>query len=133
MRPNRRTVLKMLGSGIAAVSWPSSIERLLAAPASNGTGTIADVEHIVFLMQENRSFDHYFGTLRGVRGFADPRAVRLPSGAPVWNQPNGASAVLPFHPTAPDLGLQFLEDLPHDWASTQRTWNHGKYDGWVQN
>ena len=40
-------------------------------------------------MQENRSFDHYFGTLRGVRGFGDPRAVTLPTGKPVWYQPDG--------------------------------------------
>ena len=50
-----------------------SIGRALAIPANNRTGTLRDVEHIVVLMQENRSFDHYFGTLRGVRGFNDPR------------------------------------------------------------
>ena len=68
---------------------PLDLRRVLAIPAHNRTGTIEDVEHIVFLMQENRSFDHYFGTMRGVRGFADPRAVKLPSGKPVWHQPNG--------------------------------------------
>ena len=51
---------------------PLDLSRALAIPAHNRTGTIADVEHIVILMQENRSFDHYFGTMRGVRGFADP-------------------------------------------------------------
>jgi phospholipase C len=76
----RRTLLKLMGSGAFAAAWSPSIERLLAASASSPTETIADVEHIIFLMQENRSFDHYFGTLRGVRGFADPRAVTLPSG-----------------------------------------------------
>src|SRR5271154_23342 len=39
------------------------------------TGTIADLRHVVILMQENRSFDHYFGSLRGVRGFADKQAL----------------------------------------------------------
>ena len=77
---DRRSFLKLLGSGAFAVSLPPSIRRALAVPAHNRTGTIKDVEHIVVLMQENRSFDHYFGTLRGVRGFADPRAVKLPSG-----------------------------------------------------
>ena len=52
----------------------------------------------------------YWG--KPVPGFGDPRAVKLPSGRPVWNQPNGSAAVLPFRPTAPDLGLQFIEDLP---------------------
>jgi len=37
-----------------------------AAPAK-----LTDIDHIVILMQENRSFDHYFGTLSGVRGFGD--------------------------------------------------------------
>src|SRR5512142_3483452 len=53
------------------------------------TGTIADVAHVVILMQENRSFDHYFGSLRGVRGFADPRVLELANGDPVWRQPVG--------------------------------------------
>src|ERR687887_146912 len=117
---DRRTFLKLVGGAVAAL--PLSLDRALAIPANNRTGTIKDVEHIVILMQENRSFDHYFGTLRGVRGFADPRAVRLPSGKPVWHQPNGAGTVLPFHPPAPDLGLQFLEDLPHGWSDTHGAW-----------
>jgi phospholipase C len=112
------------------LSRPASSDAL-ALPANHRTGTIADVEHIVILMQENRSFDHYFGTLRGVRGFGDPRAVSLPSGDPVWFQPNSAGRVLPFHPDAPDLGLQFLEDLPHGWTDTHKAWNAGKYDQWV--
>src|SRR5262245_22941916 len=130
MHPSRRTLLKMLGSGIVAATWPASIKRLLATPANNRTATIGDVEHIVFLMQENRSFYHYFGTMRGVRGFADPRAVRLPSGAPVWQQPNGGGFVMPFHPTAPDFGLAYLVDTAHSWPDTQAAWNGGKYDQW---
>src|SRR5215470_18221621 len=134
MRSSRRTLLKMLGSGAVAAALPANIERLLAAPANNRTGTIADVEHIVFLMQENRSFDHYFGTMRGVRGFGDPRAVNLPSGKSVFHQPdptNPDGFVLPFRPDAPNLGLQFLEDTPHDWDGTHVAWNGGKYDQWV--
>src|SRR4029077_11505365 len=122
MATDRRKFLKILGAGAVASAFPASIKRALAIPAHHRTGTIADVDHIVILMQENRSFDHYFGTLRGVRGFGDPRAVRLPSGDPVWSQPNGAIPVLPFHPDAPNLGLQFLEDLPHGWTDTHRAW-----------
>ena len=103
----------------------------MAIPAHVDRGTIEDIEHIVILMQENRSFDHYFGTLRGVRGYDDPRAVVLPSGNPVWFQPGPTGDVLPFHPTAPDLGLQFLKDLPHDWTTTHAAWNEGNYDQWV--
>ncbi len=131
MATDRRTFLQRVGIGALAASFPAGIKKALAIPAHHRTGTIDDVEHIVILMQENRSFDHYFGTLRGVRGFGDPRAVKLPSGDPVWKQPGASGPVTPFHPDAPDLGLQFLEDLPHDWASSHAAWNLGKYDQWV--
>jgi phospholipase C len=135
---DRRAFLQLLTAGAASATFPASIARALEIPANHATGTIRDVEHIVFLMQENRSFDHYFGTMRGVRGFGDPRAVRLPSGEPVWKQPHkdGDGYVLPFHPPAPEsseagLGLTFLEDLAHDWTTTHAAWNEGRYDQWV--
>src|SRR5580700_528165 len=132
MATDRRTFLQLLSSSALTASFPASIARALSIPANNRTGTIQDVEHIVFMMQENRSFDHYFGTLRGVRGFGDPRAVTLPSGNPVWYQPNGGNNyVLPFHPGAPNLGLQFLQDLAHDWTTTHAAWNEGNNDQWV--
>lgn len=116
---------------------PLGIRNALAIPANNATGSIQDVEHIIILMQENRSFDHYFGTLRGVRGFGDTRAITLPTGNPVWYQPLFEGAVedlghvLPFRPSAPNLGLQFLQDLAHDWNSTHTAWNGGLYNQWV--
>jgi phospholipase C len=128
---DRRKFLQLLGAGAFAASLRPSIARALAIPARSTTGTIADVKHIVVLMQENRSFDHYFGTLNGVRGFGDPRAVTLPSGNPAWYQPTQGSYELPFHPTAADLGLQFMEDLPHDWTTTHDAWNGGNWDQWV--
>jgi len=128
---DRRNFLKLMGSGAFAATMQQSISRALAIPAHNRTGTIDDVEHIVVLMQENRSFDHYFGSLSGVRGFSDPRAMRLPGGQTVWNQPNAGGTVLPFHPDAPSLGLQFIEDLPHDWTTTHAAWNGGRWDQWV--
>jgi phospholipase C len=136
MANDRRTFLKLLGTSAASAAFPSSIVRALSIPANNRTGTIQDVEHVVFMMQENRSFDHYFGTLRGVRGFGDPRPITLPSGKDVWHQPdpkNPNGYVLPYHPGAPNLGLQFIQDLPHDWESTHGAWNSGNYDQWVPN
>ncbi|MGC1548945.1 MAG: phospholipase C, phosphocholine-specific [Rhodanobacter sp.] len=133
MSMDRRTFMQLMGGTALATMLPASIARALAIPANRRTGSIEDVEHIVILMQENRSFDHYFGSLRGVRGFGDPRPVNLPSGQAVWYQPNGSNYVLPFHPTADDLGLQFLEDLAHDWSSTHAAWNQGNYDQWVPN
>ena len=134
MSTDRRDFLKLLSTAAASAAFPASIARALAIPANNRTGTIRDVEHVVFMMQENRSFDHYFGTLRGVRGFRDPRAVKLPSGKSVWYQPdptNPDGYVLPFRPPSSNLGLAFLEDTPHDWDSTHAAWNGGVYDQWV--
>ena len=79
MSTDRRDFLRLLGTAAASAAFPS-ITRALAIPADDRTGSILDVEHVVIFMQENRSFDHYFGTLRGVRGFGDSRAVKLPTG-----------------------------------------------------
>ncbi|HVJ54689.1 MAG TPA: phospholipase C, phosphocholine-specific [Aliidongia sp.] len=131
-KPDRRSFLKILGSGaVAAAALQESIGKALALPANNKTRSIQDVEHIVIFMQENRSFDHYFGTLSGVRGFNDPRAVRLPGGNPVWYQPNGSGTLLPFRPEGENLGLTFIADTPHDWNTTHRAWNNGNWDDWV--
>ena len=132
MSTDRRTFLQLLTTSALSAAFPSSIARALEIPAHNRTGSLADVEHIVILMQENRAFDHYFGTLSGVRGYGDPRAVKLPNGDPVWKQPTSSGGyVMPFHPGAPSLGLQFLEDLAHDWDTTHNALNGGKYDQWV--
>src|ERR1700742_4344851 len=90
---SRRSFLKksILASGAVGVSqfMPLSIQKALAINPAPGS-TYLDAEHIVFLMQENRSFDHAFGTLQGVRGFNDPRAITLPDKKPVWLQTDGA-------------------------------------------
>lgn len=136
MPMDRRSFLQFLSASALSATFPESIAKALALPANNKTGTLADVEHIVFMMQENRAFDHYLGTLNGVRGFSDPRAVKLHSGNSVFHQPAGAADasapyVLPYHPTAANLGLQFIEDLSHDWTTTHQAWNEGNWDQWV--
>ncbi|QMU76144.1 phospholipase C, phosphocholine-specific [Streptacidiphilus sp. PB12-B1b] len=128
---NRRRFIQLAGGTAAFSMLSTSIARAASIPAARRTGTLKDVEHIVVLMQENRSFDHYFGTLRGVRGFGDPRPVTLPSGKSVWYQSDGTKDVLPFHPDAQNLGLQFLEDLAHDWNTGHQAWNNGAYDQWI--
>ncbi|MFJ7904438.1 phosphocholine-specific phospholipase C [Streptomyces sp. NPDC096198] len=128
---NRRRFLQLAGGTAAFSALSGSIERAAALPAHHRSGTIEDVEHIVVLMQENRSFDHYFGTLRGVRGFGDPRPVALQNGKPVWHQSDGTKDVLPFHPDADDLGLAFIQDLPHGWNDGHAAFNGGRYDTWV--
>src|ERR1700692_3598093 len=129
---DRRDFLRVLSGITAAAALPQSISRAMALPANRRTGTIRDVEHIVILTQENRSFDHYFGSLRGVRGFGDPRAVVLPSGKSVWHQPNGNGEVLPFHPQPAGAtpGLKFLTALPHGGTDGHGEWNGGKSAQW---
>jgi phospholipase C len=128
---SRRRFLQLgLGATAASVLSPS-IARAAAIEGNHRTRSIRDVEHVVVLMQENRSFDHYFGTLRGVRGFGDPRAVTLPNGTNVFHQPDGSGEVLPFRPDVAHAGLAFLEDLDHSWDGGHDALNHGLYDRWV--
>jgi phospholipase C len=110
---DRRQFLQFMGMTAIAGSLNASIARALEIPANDRTGTIQDVEHIVILTQENRPFDHHFGTLRGVRGFSDPRAVNinlpLQSGpgttpVPVFLQPAGASNVAAGFGVLPNYG-----------------------------
>jgi phospholipase C len=109
----RRDFLQLMGIGVAASALKANIAKALDIPAHHRTGTIDDVEHIVILMQENRPFDHQFGTLRGVRGYADPRAVNinlpLQSGngatpVSVFLQPAGASNAANGFSVAPNYG-----------------------------
>jgi phospholipase C len=76
---DRRAFLKLAAAPALAAVLPLDLSKALAIPAASRHGSINDVEHVVILMQENRSFDHYFGTMRGVRGYADPHPVTLPA------------------------------------------------------
>ncbi len=133
---NRREFLKLAAASAGATAGlgvlPGAIRDALAIPARRVTGTIKDVEHVVILMQENRSFDHYFGTLRGVRGFGDPRPIPLPNGKPVWYQPKTQGAddyVLPFRLDAQATAAQCMDSLDHSWKGSHDRWKH--HDAWV--
>ena len=128
---DRRRFLQITGGAAALTLLDQSIARAASIPANRATGSLRDVEHVVVLMQENRSFEHYLGSLRGVRGFGDPHPAQLPSGRSVWHQSDGTREYLPFHPSADDLGAQFLEGLPHGWTDGQAAVNRGHWDGWV--
>ncbi|MEV7405781.1 phosphocholine-specific phospholipase C [Streptomyces sp. NPDC091267] len=128
---NRRRFLQIAGATAGFSALSQSISRAAAIPASRRAGSLHDVEHIVVLMQENRSFDHYFGALRGVRGFGDPRPVTLANGKSVWHQSDGTKDILPFRPDRDDLGMQFLEGLDHEWEGGHQAWNRGRWDQWV--
>ena len=107
----------------------------LAGAAGGQPARLSDIDHIVVLMKENRSFDHYFGTLAGVRGFDDAQAPRLPGGRPVFEQPDSAHRdgfVLPFHLDTRTTSAQRLTDLSHGWGPLHACWNRGAMDGFVR-
>ncbi|MFF8844401.1 phosphocholine-specific phospholipase C [Streptomyces sp. NPDC015127] len=134
---SRRRMLALGGGAVGAAAvgslLPPSLQAALAADPP--TGGLRAVKHVVILMQENRSFDHYFGTLRGVRGFGDRNAVELPSGKPVFEQPGPDGTVLPFPvrdaAEAQKKDLQYIGDLDHSWTGGARAWRGGWTDGWI--
>jgi phospholipase C len=111
---------------------PPNVRRALAQPVRGGQ--LTDIKHIVLLMQENRSFDHYFGTMAGVRGFDDPNALRLPNGNSVFHQPDEQHPDgyhLPFHLDTRTSSAQKIPSTSHAWAVQHEAWNGGKMDRWL--
>ncbi|MFF1697008.1 phosphocholine-specific phospholipase C [Streptomyces sp. NPDC058257] len=139
---SRRRLMAVGGGALGAAAvgsfLPPSLQQALAQdrdrPKPGGSG-LDSIEHVVILMQENRSFDHYFGALRGVRGFGDRNAVRLPSGKSVFEQPGVLSTVLPFPvreaAAAQKKDLQYIGALDHSWSGGAKAWHDGWSDGWI--
>lgn len=111
---------------------PESIRKALEINPELGS-TYLEAEHVVFLMQENRSFDHVFGSLKGVRGFNDPRAISLPNTNPVWLQSNKkGDTYVPFRLNINDTKATWMSYLPHSWENQVGARNNGKYDNWLE-
>lgn len=133
---NRRDFIKkaaLLSGGTGLIGGlPASIQKAFAINPAPGT-TYLDAEHVVFLMQENRSFDHCYGTLQGVRGFNDPRAISLPNKNKVWAQSNAAGdTYAPFRLDLKDSKITWLGSLPHSWGDMTIARNEGRYDKWLE-
>jgi phospholipase C len=132
----RREFIKKAASlagsaGLSAV-LPASIQRALSIDPRAGSSW-EDAEHVVILMQENRSFDHCYGVLRGVRGFRDPRAIRLTNGNPVWLQTDEKGDTYgPFRLDIKGTNATWMGSLPHDWTNQADARNEGRYDRWLQ-
>ncbi|MBC3873824.1 phosphocholine-specific phospholipase C [Undibacterium flavidum] len=137
---SRRHFLKLIaqsGGATAALSaLPTSIANAFTIAPEGSSNSIQDVKHVVIFMQENRSFDHYFGCLKGVRGFGDPRPILTRGGKPVWQQPTEYGRFqLPFPLQAQasadfDRSQCMQSDLPHSWKYSQKMWAY--YDVWVR-
>ena len=132
------------GAGLA-LAGPAGrlVERAAAAPAR--CRSLDDIQHVVILIMENRSFDHLLGSYRGVAGFADPGVPRQATrgGRPVWYQygwapgdgtPNASHYLLPFHldTTDPRTDAECANDITHAWVAQHHCWNGGAMDGWVR-
>jgi phospholipase C len=159
---DRRDFIKMLGlAGTSAAAYAAcskymsealaqstTIDDLLTASAHCHGGSLKDIDHVILLMQENRSFDHYYGTLRGVRGFGDPRPLRLKEGKPVFTQPRFSGApgwgdvfvglfrgweVKPFRQRQKGgyAGDYSGPGLPHEFEDGRNAINGGWNDKWV--
>jgi phospholipase C len=136
--PTRRQVLA--GTTAAAMAAMSGrlghiVEQAYAAEPTKHA-PLSDIEHVIFLMMENRSFDHYFGTYPGVRGFDDPHAIPgvfRQRGYKAGRGPDKNGHLYPFHLSTKDLAsfAECVDDITHDWGPQHEAWNHGKMDGWV--
>jgi phospholipase C len=121
-RFDRRTMLAaaLATGGGAILAAASRGDRAGAAMAQFAARTqpagsdLGAIEHVVFLMQENRSFDHYYGTYPGARGFDDHPHGKLGNFAQAW--PGGRDrTLLPFHlDSASGIG-ECTNDLDHSW------------------
>ncbi|WP_031465051.1 alkaline phosphatase family protein [Sciscionella sediminilitoris] len=130
----RRLLGAATTAALASPFLPDGVRRAVAETPANLRASLEDIEHVVILMQENRSFDHYFGTLRGVRGFSDPNPMRLPNGDSVFAQPYSGHKdghLLPFHVDTLRTSGQKSVGCPHDWLDQHSAWNEGKMDNWT--
>ncbi|TDW94351.1 phospholipase C [Kribbella pratensis] len=135
---SRRLVLGSVAGGAAVSLLPPSLHTAMAQPVRRGG--LRAIEHVIVLMQENRSFDHYYGALRGIRGYGDRQPLRLRNGKSIFHQPKtGGGEVLPFslRKAAADAGrnpddIQYLGALAHGFGDATQAWAGGWNDDWVQ-
>ncbi len=128
---HRRAFLRLTGAVLATAAFPPVVRKALAIPASSRHRSIMDVEHVVILMQENRAFDHYFGTLPGVRGYGDRITIPLPGGRSVWEQQeDDGTTVLPYHLDSATGNAQRVLGTPHFWGDAHAAWNKGATGQW---
>jgi len=99
------------------------------APIPSTCAKLTDIEHVVIIIQENRSFDHYFGSYRGVRGFSD-QSLAFQQPYPANNNPP-VGKLLPFHLDTSKTNAACTHDITHEWVAQHQSWNNGAMDGFV--
>ncbi len=120
------------GGVLASSLLPPNLRRVLAAGPRRGS--VRDIKHVIVHMQENRSFDHYFGTMPGVRGFGDPNAIVQPNGKSIFYQPdpqNPDGYLLPWHLDTSSTSSQAIPSTSHAWTVQHSAWNAGAMNNWL--
>ena len=132
---SRRELLKF-GSAATVTAFASSVLSGCAGLSPNISlppsvcAKLTDVEHVVIFIQENRSFDHFFGSYRGVRGFSDQSlAFQQPYPGNTNNAPVGK--LLPYHLDTSSINAACTHDITHDWVPQHQSWDNGAMDGFV--
>jgi phospholipase C len=124
----------MLAGAESLLAPAQVLERALATPAlarRNRCPGVSGIEHIIIFINENRSFDSYFGTYKGVTGFGDrsrsstfSQSFPGPAGVPYGGR------LLPFHFDTKNNG-ECVCDISHEWKALHECWNGGANDRFV--
>jgi len=124
---------RLIQTAAAASALGAAAPGLAGAAAGGGASKLSDIDHFIILMKENRSFDHYFGSLRGVRGFDDATARRADGGSLFRQADPGhpAGYVAPFRMNTRKTSGQRVENLSHAWTTQHAAWNGGAMDNWI--
>jgi len=123
------TVAELASLALHGCGGGSSISPVIP-PGPSGCSKLTDIEHVVILIQENRSFDHYFGSYRGVRGFSDPSmAFQQPDPSNTTDPP--ILKLLPFHLDTSKTNAACTHDITHAWLPQHQSWHNGAMDGFV--
>ena len=127
----RREVLAAGGAVGAAAFLASPLVQEALATTPAACSTLAEIEHVIFLIQENRTFDHYFGTYRGVRGFSDPDALHGVFAQQGYPAAGYGGQLLPFHLDSSKNG-ECTNNLTHEWGPQHQSWDNGAMDDYVR-
>jgi phospholipase C len=136
---SRRALLGGLAAAVggtaAAMALPETVRAAISASRKAGPFDLSKVKHVVIAMQENRSFDHYFGTIYGVRGFGDRTVEPLPNGRPRWFQTDASNPdgfLLPYRLNTKITAAEAIPSMSHAWSIQHAAWNFGQMDNWLQ-
>ena len=126
-------------AGVETLAAPAKVlEKVLAAPSA--CGSLSNIEHVVIFINENRSFDSYFGTYRAVKGFHNKAPLLNDgSGKSIFYQPFPGAAgepygghLLPFRFDTEHEEGDCVNDIAHDWKTMHECWNNGALDRFLE-